>query len=231
MSSIVVYLTDSKKFGYRELPLSFEGIWKEGNMIKTEDGSEKCKIIQIIPNTSENRTHYTNIFKALIKQEATPSVSKISFNLRSDLKEIIKNIQEEITSETSANFLSISNLRIEDFNTKNVIKCFTNLNVNGHLVNCKVVKLNAKNTLTFDFITKYMKCGIESISLKFSILDKNYTYKIEDNKILLQKRGVDYTLKIIHINSDDIIDRLPRYMNERRRIEKLYNRKSGSDIC
>lgn len=227
MSSIIIYITDSNKFGSRKLPLAFEDYWKEGDEIETEDGSEKCKIIKIVPDTSEYRTYYTNLFTELIEREkqierkTTPSVLNISFSSRSDLNEILKKLRQQISTEIGATYLRTNNLKIENFTVKNIVKCFSNLKINEHKINCKVVKMNATNTLTFDLITKYMGCEIESIDLKFSILDKYYTYKIEDNKILLKKRGVDYTLKIIHIDSNDIIDRLPRYMNEKRKKENI----------
>lgn len=216
MSSIVIYMTESKKFAYRTLPLSFEGVWKEGDKIKSEDGSEICTIFKIVPNTKENCSYYSTVIANVNKQDK-PVLPKILFRDRPILSKFIKPLQTTIYDPKSISFLNASNLKREDFNIPNIIKCFTYLKVNEQKIDCKVIKMNDTNTLTFDFISKYMESDIETIDIHFSILDKNYSYKIMDNKIILQKNGADYTLKIFHIGYNDILIRLPKYMKEVRK--------------
>jgi len=217
-SSLLIYCTDSKRYGIRTLPVSFKNHWKVNDRIRTEDGLEGCTIKYI---SSGSEYELSVIESAIKKIKYIPihlQEPKYLFKYRPSLNSTIKIINSTLVTEQGERFLKSNNCVKSDFELKNVMRCFTSLIINGNKLSCKIIKKNEDNTLTFHFLSKYMESDIENIDLEFSVLDKNYTYKIEDGKIVLNKNGIDYTLKIMMpISFNDILTRIPKYVMEIRR--------------
>lgn len=217
-SSILIFFTDSKKYGVRALPLSYKNDWKVNDRIRTEDGSEGCTIKYI---SSRSDYELSKIESAMEKIKYIPvhnQEPKSLFRNRTSLNTIMKALNSTLDTEQGKRFLKAYNCVKSDFEVQNVIRCFTALIVNGNHLSCKIIKKNETNTLTFDFLSKYMESEIKNVDLRFSILDKNFTYKIEGGEIILNKNGIDYTLKLlIPISFNDILTRIPKYINEIRK--------------
>lgn len=217
MSSLIVYETKDKIIDYREMPESFDGYWKIGDTIKSTNGLEDCVITEIVLNTTVNRERVNSEKKRQNQRIRALSKSKEHLIKKPKLKETISSLYEEISKDKYSEFLKSEGLRIEDFMFKNILKCFTRLIINDQKINCKIIKKNDTNVMTYDFLSKYLDSDILSVDLRFSIIDKDYTFEISDEKILLYKRDEVFTLKILHVDCKDILSRLPKYMKETRK--------------
>jgi hypothetical protein len=216
MSSLVVYETKDKIIGYRPLPVSFEGYWKVGDAIKSTD-DEDCIIIDIISNTLVNRERINQEKTRQEKINRSVSRHKKLQVTKPNIELIIKTLIKALSKENHSAYLKFEGLKIDDFIYSNIIGCFTNLIINGQKINCKIIKINESNVMTYEFISDYLECDIETIDLELSIIDEGYTFEFLYEKIFLYKGNEIFTLKILHVDHNDIISRLPKYMKEIRK--------------
>ncbi len=217
-SSILIYITDNKRYGIRALPLSYKDEWKVNDRIRSKDGSEGCTIKYISSRSDYEIEEIENVIQKIKCVSVHNQEPKSLFRLRPSLNNIMKILNSSLETEQGKRFLIANNCLQSDFDTKNTIKCFTTLVVNGKNLSCKIIKKNENNALTLDFLSKYMESEIKNVDLKFSILDKNFTYKFENGEFILNKNGTEYTLKVlISISYDDILSRIPKLINERRK--------------
>ena len=217
MSSLVLYLTENKIVSYRTLPPSFEGVWKEGDKIKTEDGKEFCTIVEIVIDTKANRDILKKVIEIKKNEVAPPKI----FFIQRDFKSTVKILKNSCSTDVGTTYLNSIRITKEHITVKNVFRCFTKINVNNENITCKIEKIKNYNELTLDYISKYMESKIDSVEIVFSVLEQGYTYTIENNKIIVEKNGERFTLKIIHPSYNDILIRLPKLVDEFRRRKEL----------
>lgn len=208
MSRIIVYrLLENNLLGYSPMPISFEYSWKVGDIITDESGSNKCEIISIVEEKYFD-------FKS-IKLQNSSLLPKHRYKDRDSLSNKIKVMHRRANHVEVVKYLNALNLSIEDFNVSNILRSYTRLIVNEKNITVRVVNRTEFNTLNFTYLSKYIEEDVKDVQIIFSILDYNYTYKIENESIVLFKDAKEYTLKIIHdITYWDILGRVPKYLKK-----------------
>lgn len=208
MNRIIVYrLLKNNLLGYRSLPISFEYFWTVGDIITDESENNKCEIISI----EEEK----NIDFKSIKKHNSSLLPKYRYKDRDSLNHKINVMHRTATRSEVVIYLNALNLTIDNFNFKNISKSYTILIVNEKHISVRVVNRTEFNTLNFTYLSNYIEEDVKEVNIIFSILDDNYTYRIENEGIVLLKDGEEYTVQIIHnLTYWDILGRLPKYLKK-----------------
>lgn len=123
------------------------------------------------------------------------------------------------------NYLQQNNLKIEDITKKQVLKTLTSLVVNGKNCHVRIISLkdDFSNVLTSEFLSVHLggldekgnlqPLKIDTVEIKYSVLDRNYIFEQTENNDLILKRGSKmYTFAIVEtLPYNFIIDRLAKY--------------------
>lgn len=134
---------------------------------------------------------------------------------RESLNKKIKSLHKHANHDATIQYLDAVNLSINDFNYKNFSKSYSKIIVNDKHLFTKIIKRTDFNVLNFKCISNYIEEEVKEVQILFSIMDDNFTYKIENEEIILSKNGVEYTLQIVHdITYSDIISRVPKYLEK-----------------
>lgn len=194
-------------------------MWKEDDMISAGVENGKCTIYKIMPDTPYNNEEQGRIIKEVNASNSELPNKKpklrLNFKTRPKLKEVIRILQD--AAKSFPDYLQAHNLSASDINIPNTLACFMRLKVNAKNITCIVSKLDDTNVLTIKKISEYLDEPVEDYQLLYSTLDKNYSFIPEDDKIILKKGSVLYTLKIIHPTYNNILTRIPKYMKELRK--------------
>lgn len=217
MKKIIIFENKKTKMrGYRDVPMNFTNSWKVGSTIHDESGKDKCEIIDIVDSLELAKSEVEEYNKI---KEYKAYHSKLFFKNRPSLSSHVKSLIEVSKLPSSEKGLSAFNLEIDDINFRNIANSFTIIKVNGKMISAKIVKRKTYNTLTYNYISRYIKEDIKSLEVVLSIVDSGYDISLENREIVLFKNNKEYTLEIIHhICLADNLYRLSKYVALKKRV-------------
>jgi len=152
--------------------------------------------------------------------------------VKADVKRVINTFEHKMSvllqvceTANGKRYLAQNNLKITDITKKQVLKTLTSLVVNGKNLHVRIVPLkdDKSNMLTADLLGAHLatlnesgiltNAVIETVEIKFSVLDRNFIFEQTDkNGLILSKGKKIYTFAIVEtLNYNVIIDRLASY--------------------
>lgn len=189
-----------------------------------EQKSAKAQEIAIV-NEVKNIANDVIVNKKPSTAVETPFVNE----LQATKKQVVNNVtaktktlgfrvnllRDECETEAGKAFLNAANLTKDDVTVPNVLKCFTSMLVNEKPFFVKIVKLTEKNQLTFETLEAVMGAKIETVTFKFSCLDKNFLSSTANGEVLIIKNNVKYTLQIVEtLNFNQVLSKIASYKRQ-----------------
>lgn len=212
MSKIAIFSTDKDGLGYRIIPVSFEYVWKVGDRIKIEDGTENCTI-ELITDGSKNILEYLS--GRLNNKKTIQTSGLVLIDNRKSLREQIDLLKIEAGTAKGKQLMLRYQCTIDDLCFKNINQCFTVIHTSGQKYYCRLIKLTDDNEMTEDNLKKTIPSDYVVYGSILASFEKKYKFDDNSDGFVYVKDDVQYTLQLIHsISFESILKRLRMYKVE-----------------
>lgn len=182
-----------------------------------QDGQPEPIAHKPTTNVEEKAVDLVKLSRTIVKADVKRLVNTFDYKMQALLT--------VCGTVNGANYLAQNNMKITDITKKQVLKTLTSLVINGKNLHVRIVSLkeDKTNICTADLLAVHLgqldekgvfvPATIETVEIKFSILDRGFDFQQTDkNELILTKGKKTYTFAIVEtLSYNVIIDRLASY--------------------
>lgn len=163
------------------------------------------------------------------KTKVNVSAKKMQNSLKNKV-EILVNVLQN--TEEGKNYLNLSGCKIEDVTVENIKNIYSNIIFkNDKKQFFKFVKLSDNNLLLREDVKNVFDTEIDRFELAYNEKNQKFMQILNSDKILFNKNGIDYTIKIVEtLSYIEVLNRIKSYKAQKLIFEnRIKNEKEKSE--
>lgn len=163
------------------------------------------------------------------KTKVNITAKKMQNSLKNKV-EILVNVLQN--TEEGKNYLNLSGCKIEDVTVENIKNIYSNVIFkNGKKQFFKFVKLSDNNLLLREDVKNVFDTEIDRFELAYNEKNQKFMQILNSEKILFNKNGIDYTIKIVDtLSYIEVLNRIKSYKAQKLIFEnRIKNAKEKSE--